>query len=387
MRSRMLKHVSILAVSFVSLSLLGTSCPFGLKIGAYLDLHASNIDKYVGDFTPATSEPSGDWTQHTFDTAGGDGPLCINGSPFTVFTRARNPFNLVIFLNGGGACWQGFYFCSLTASTTPPGPSGIFADSFDAGGGNIIDNPFKDYSMMFVSYCDGSVFTGDNSLADASFPGGPTRHHRGLRNLTAAMDLAKDEFPLATRVVLSGSSAGGFGVAAFAPFVFRFVFGNFPRLYVLNDSGPAVTNLSQTTVIATRNADWQQNQFIPSTCTDCTPENQPVELVEWMLENDTQVREALYSTDGDATIRFFLSVPTQTAYRDLLLTTHDPVNAAFPTRYKRFIKSGSTAHTMLGSSLFYTSSIDGVALHQWTKDFANQKPGWVDLIEDFIPVP
>jgi hypothetical protein len=386
MSFRRLQRHAILGIAFISVGLMGTQCPFGLSVRAFLDLHASDVDRYVGEFVPATSEPAGEWVKHTYDTLAGDGPICIAGGAFTAFTRARDPHKVAIFLNGGGACWQDFYFCSITASGSPPGPSGIFADSFDAGGGNIIENPLADWSMVFVSYCDGSVFGGDNTVVDPGFPGG-VRHHRGLRNVTAAIDLAKDEFPNAKKILLSGSSAGGYGVAGVSPFVVRFVYGNIPRLYVFNDSGPAVTNLAQPAAIAARVNDWAYTQFIPSTCTDCTVDKQPAELVEWMLENDGQVREALYSTDGDATIRFFLSIPTQAEYRDLLLDTHDPIHAAFPNRYKRFIRSGSSQHTALGGNLFYTAEIDGVPLHEWTGDFVDQKFGWIDLIEDFIPLP
>jgi hypothetical protein len=387
MDSRIWKRGSILVLATAASALMGAKCPFGLSLQAYEELHDAGVDRYVGDFTPATSEPAGEWVKHTFDTDGTDGPICIDGSPLTVFTRLRNPFKLVIFLDGGGACWQGFYFCDFTANANPPGPGGIFADSYDAGGGSTIENPLADWSMMFVSYCDGSVFSGDNELADASFPVSPTRYHRGVRNVTAAIDLAKAEFPLAHRVLLAGSSAGGYGVTGPAPAIVRFVFGNLIRFFIFNDSGPAVSNLDQPGTIATRVNDWAYTQFVPASCTDCTTDKQPAELVEWLLENDSTVREALYSTDGDAVIRFFLGFLSQVEYRDLLLTTHDPIHAAFPRRYNRFIRSGSSQHTSLVGNLFYTAEIDGVPLYQWTDDFVHRDPGWIDLVEDFIPLP
>jgi hypothetical protein len=388
MTFRSARSLAILVLSFLALSLMGTQCPFGLRIAAYLDLHASGVDRYVGQFHPATSEASGEWTKYTFDTDGGDGPICIDGSPFTVFTRERNPNKVAIFLNGGGACWQGFYFCTLQASPAPPPDVGMFASSFDVGGGTIVDNPLNDWSIMFVSYCDGSVFGGDNTVNDPAFtPGGGVRHHRGVRNATAAIDLAHDLWPLAAKVLLSGSSAGGYGVAGVSPFIVRFNWGNFSKLYVLNDSGPAVTNLAQVSTIQTRVNDWAYTQFTPSSCTDCTIDKQPAELVEWMLENDGQVRSALYSTDADQTIRFFLSIPTQLGYRNLLLSTHDPINAAFPNRHKRYIRSGSSAHTMLGDARYYTTVVNGTRLSDWVGAFVNQQPAWTDIVQELIPTP
>ena len=387
MTFRSARSLAILLLAFLSVSMLGTQCPLGLKLSAFLDLHQSGVDRYIGKFEPATSEPAGDWTKYTYDTEGGDGPICIDGSPFTVFTRERDPHKVVIFLNGGGACWQNFYFCSFQASGSPPPDVGMFASSFDDNG-NVIQNPLADYSMVFVSYCDGSVFGGDNTVTDPSFTaGGGVRHHRGVRNVTAAIDLAHHEFPFASKVVLSGSSAGGFGTAGVSPFIVRFDYGNLVKFYVLNDSGPAITNLAQTSTIQTRVNDWAYTQFTPSSCTDCTTDKQPVELVEWMLQNDASVRLSLYSTDADQTIRFFLSVPTQAAYRSLLLNTWDPINAEFPTRMKRYIRSGSGAHTMLGDARYYTTVVNGTRLSDWVGGFVNQQSTWKDIVQDLIPSP
>ena len=80
----------------------------------------------------------------------------------------------------------------------PAPPAGIW--DFDSP-----DNPFADYSIVYLPYCDGSVFSGDNDVVDANFPFGPVRFHRGLRNLTAGIDLAKSEFPHPGRIMVAGS--------------------------------------------------------------------------------------------------------------------------------------------------------------------------------------
>jgi hypothetical protein len=82
--------------------------------------------------------------------------------------------------------------------------------------------------------------------------------------------------------------------------------------------------------------------------------------------------------------QFYLGLPTPEAYRDLLLDTHGPINAAFPRRYKRFFISG-TFHSALGGDLFYTGQVDGVPLYQWTGDFLNRQRGWLDLVADAVP--
>ena len=53
------------------------------------------------------------------------------------------------------------------------------------------DNPFADYDIVYVPYCDGSVFTGDATVDY----GGVTTYHHGLRNLTVAVDALVENFP------------------------------------------------------------------------------------------------------------------------------------------------------------------------------------------------
>jgi len=376
----------------------------GLTADAAEELRATGVDKYLGHFSPATSEDVGDgWTKHTFDpdfgSDGPNGPVCIVGTPYTAFTRAGNPAKVLIFLNGGGACWQGFPNCSPTASQNPPSAAGIFADSFD-NGTEVVSNKFADWSIVNLSYCDGSIFSGDNDVVDPEYPGG-VRFHRGLRNASAGIDLARATFPNASRILLAGSSAGGAGVAVFAPFLVRFTYGNLVKLSVFNDAGPIATNLDAAAASAARANDWQFGQFYPASCFECDPLGDAIPLIDWRLDNDRTIREAFYSTDGDSTDRFFVSanIPgfppflpppsglSQVQYRELLLSRHGLVHEAHPDRYKRFIRSGDDAHTALRGDLFYLGEIDGVPLNEWTDDFVIPRPFWVDLVEDFIPLP
>ena len=389
-----LSKAMLIALSLMVTVLMGNQCPLGLNPVAVAELQAAGVDKYLGEFTPVSSElqPNG-WVKHVFDTDGGNGPICIVGSPFTSFTKAGNPSKLLIFLNGGGACWQNFYFCTpfaeedLGAAEDAPG---IFADSFDTGH-SIINNPFADWSMMFVSYCDGSVFSGDNDVVDPNYPFGPVRFHRGLRNISASMDLAKATFPNAREIMVAGASAGGVGATAFTPFLARMLYGNTVRLTVFNDAGPIAVNTDPLLLPAfiARRDDWQFDQFYPESCTDCDPLGQATALVKWRLDNDSTIRESFYSTDGDATNRFFLAVPTQEAYRAIIVPEHDALNAAHPTRYKSFIRSGDDEHTALGLDTFYLGTANGVPLWEWTRDFVKgqgNSPGWQHIVEDFVPI-
>ncbi len=359
---------------------------WGLHPSAANELRQAGVDQYLGDFDPIATNDVGDgWTQHQFDTAGGTGPICVAGTPYSVYTRQGNPRKLLVFMQGGGACWQDFYQCNVLAEAqAPPGPgTGIF--DFDNP-----QNPLRNYSIVYMPYCDGSVFAGDNDVLDPNFPFGPVRFHRGLRNQSAGMDVAYDEFPHARNIVVAGSSAGGVGAAGFAPFLARFQWGNRTRLSVFNDAGPNAINLADTAAIQARADDWQFGQFFPASCTDCDELGQGTAIVDWRLANDRTVREAFYETDMDFTNRFFMNLLFDpVTFRDIVVTEHGLLNAAYPLRYRRFIVAGDASHTALQSDLFYTQDADGRLLNQWTRAFLRGARGaaWRDIVEEPVPGP
>jgi len=379
----------LLTVTAAAVAEPGKQQARGLNPEAMAELVDSEVTKYMGEFTPIASTDVGDgWTKHTFDPDAGAGPICIAGTPFSAFTQDNDSDNLLIMLQGGGACWQDFYFCNILAEDQepPPPPVGIWADEFDTGS-EVVPNPLADWDIVYMPYCDGSVFTGDNDVVDPNFPFGPVRFHRGLRNVTAGIDLAKAMFPNKARIMVAGSSAGGVGAASLTPFLARFAWGNTTQVMVFNDAGPVAINLLDVGSIEARAADWQFGQFYPASCTECDDKGQGTAIINWRLDNDTTIREAFYSTDGDATNRFFLGVPTQEMYRNLIVTEHGALNAAHPDRYKRFIRSGDQSHTALQTDLFYLGEADGVPLDVWTGDFLVPRPFWIDIVEDFVPLP
>ena len=400
----------------------------GLNAKALAELRAVGVDKYLGTSVSTQSE-HGVWIEHAFDPrytpddhyesgVRADGPVCIAGSPYSVFTRDGDPKKLLIFLQGGGACWQDFYNCNVLAEAQSPPEEGPFPGVFDPTSSL---NPFADYSVVYMPYCDGSTFGGDNDVNDSGFPYSPTRYHRGLRNVSAGMDVAREMFPKAKQITVMGHSAGGVGAAAFAPFLARFAFGNNTKLTVYNDAGPIAVNLGTPPGATTppdvpwlsvwaRQNDWQFQQFYPQSCIDdgrCNAFGQQTGIISWRLENDSTISEGFYETDSDATNRFFAqgdgSRMDPAVYRELILTEHGALNDAYPKRYKRFIVSGNDTHGAVQVTAptpnfpypqpfsFYTQQANGTLLSYWATEFvrigARQSQfGWKDIVEDYVPV-
>jgi hypothetical protein len=440
----------VLALSGLALSGAQAAGPKkGLSDAAKAELSAAGVDKYLGTSTAAESS-FGVWTKHTFDPQytldedyptgfRPDGPVCIAGTDYSVFTKEGNPEKLLIFLQGGGACWQNFYNCNVLAEDQAPPAGPPFPGVFDSG---EEANPFADYSVVYMPYCDGSAFGGDNDVNDTVWqefieeelglePGqGPlTRFHRGVRNVSAGMDVARATFPDASQITVMGHSAGGVGVAAFAPFLARFAYGNDEvNLTVHNDAGPIAVNLgippgfpggptiSWFSVLFRQN-DWQFAQFYPQSCIldeRCNAFGQQTGIIDWRLENDTDIREVFYETDSDITNRFFAqgdgTLMNPEDYRNLILAEHGALNAKYPKRYKRFIVSGDDTHGAVQVTAptpnfpfeqpdkFYTQEatteeVSGLLLSEWTRSFILDggdkfEPNlWEDTVEDYVPVP
>ena len=88
----------------------GENGKVGLNAGARAEISQAGMDKYLGQFTPIVSTGVGQgWTKHTYaPNRTGDGPMCIAGTPYSVFTKAGDPDKLLIFMQGGGGgCWLG----------------------------------------------------------------------------------------------------------------------------------------------------------------------------------------------------------------------------------------------------------------------------------------
>ena len=138
---------------------------------------------------------------------------CADGSEFSFWDKRADPTKVVLFLNGGGVCWDtkmctftspgskgenDFYNWSQETAEEPDRRDGIF-DLARA------DNPFAGYSFVFVSSCTGDAHLGNVSRKYSS---NLTVEHRGYVNGTAALNYLSEHYPDAKQVVVIGKTAG-----------------------------------------------------------------------------------------------------------------------------------------------------------------------------------
>ena len=360
------------------------------SVGAIAE--AQGLTRYLGAARPAETTASGDYTTYTFDPA--DGPVCMRGDPYRTTLQDRGSEDLLIFLQGGGACWSQFCLAVTAAPPRIPG-TGLLRDHED--------NPLRDWNVLYLPYCDGSLFAGDVEV-DEDGDGEGDRLHRGLANLSAALTMGYQHYPAPRRIVLAGSSGGGFGTIL-AAFVVRFLYPDVP-LMVINDAGVGVARGDDPSFVATIIDDFGARDFIPADCAGCTEDGHITDLVDYLLDHDDDVRVAAISSWNDAVISEVFLMTTREAFADSLEAETGALHAAHPDRYQRFIYSG-WAHTALlgdvsgiiGSDIsavelpedssvlgsvqlerIETATVDGVVLRDWLTAMRDGDDArWVDL--------
>ena len=152
------------------------------------------------------------------------GAVCARGAPYSFFHREGASDDLLIFFEGGGACWDGAT-CQFGTEYSAGGPlfkDTIYFDS-DAAYEGIFDwdnpeNPLADHNIVYVAYCTADVHSGssetvyqvpESSLARRSYP--VRVNHNGALNARAALDWAYEHYPAPNSIALMGCSAGAYG--------------------------------------------------------------------------------------------------------------------------------------------------------------------------------
>lgn len=304
------------------------------------------------------------------------GTQCMNGDP-AGFGISINPAstNLMIYLEGGGACFNDA--CDFTAFNIPfiPPPDGIFNR-------DNAENPVRDWSMVYVPYCTGDIHGGNKDTT----LGGQNRHFRGYTNITTYLELWGATFPDATTVLLTGISAGGFGAGLNFPQVAD-ALGPGRQMVLIDDSGPPLSNDVIPPCLQQIFRDvWGLDDTVLAACgADCSdPNDFAMGALAHVASVYPDARLAVFSNTADVVIRTFMgagwgngqydtcdgvpvSVPAD-VYEDGLLE----LKAIYQTRASTFFVGQTHIqynfgqnHTVLRSPSFWTTVIDGTSVAEW----------------------
>lgn len=294
--------------------------------------------------------------------------MCANGDPWSFFVREADPTKVVFYLEGGGACFN--------AVTCSPGTATfkqvVGNDTGFAAKDGIFDlgnpaNPLAGYSMVFVPYCTGDIHAG-NITKD--YGNGVIVEHKGFVNGMTALEVMAERFPDAETLVVAGSSAGAFPTPIYAAEAAELLPD--ADIRVVADSGGAIPD-AMSAVVANWGTlenlpDWPQ--FSGISAADFTP----AFTFRVAAERVPGISFARLDYAFDRVLSGYAAlaglapgnlVETMKASEARIEESGTPVAA--------WISPGN-GHTVLGTPILYSQTLNGQSLIEWLGAFLRGEP-------------
>jgi Pectinacetylesterase len=306
---------------------------------------------------------------------GGD-TICSQGTPYKFFVHPAKTDKLLIYFQGGGACWNGqtcgpqgdqggIYTTTVEFTTTQLTQLqiGIF------GFGNS-ENPFGDYNTVFIPYCTGDVHMGDRVATYGTGSQAVTIYHKGFANAQAALDWTYANFPTPERVFVTGSSAGALGSIFHAPFIME----HYQDVPVTQLGDAAGGYRAANGELATQFEDWGTVKLLPDFVSGLAGlTSATLSFEKLYIAAAAQYPErmfAQYNAANDQVQAFFLKLTGGSASLTDTLPA-DLADIAASALNFRYVTEGGDVHTILLRPEFYTYAVNGVRIRDWVNDLAN----------------
>jgi len=318
----------------------------------------------INDSTPkwSTIEPGGD-------------TICSDGTPYKFFVRHGSSDKLMVYFEGGGACWTGdscdydlkptFYINLETRR--PEQYKGIF--SLDNP-----NNPIKDHSIVFAPYCTADVHIGDAVMSYVTTPKkdhpshSVTVNHKGYINADAVLKWTYTHFN-PKEIFVTGSSAGSIA----SPYYTMLIADNYPdaRIAQLGDaSGGYLLNTEKELPFGQWNTLSRLKdlpEFKSTTITDFNFER----LYITAAKRFPNIEFAEYDTAEDEAQLFFLSIQGEKPASLLpLIETNQKLIRDEVSNFHSYI-AGGELHTILIKPEFYTYQVNDVSIRDWVSYLVN----------------
>jgi hypothetical protein len=319
--------------------------------------------------------PVGEWSRIV---PGGD-TTCGLGGEYSFFVYPNEGDGLIIYFQGGGACWSGencaadyvsMLGSGLYKQTVEEGESAAFAAGiFDFANA---ENPVGNYSAVVVPYCTADVHTGSITHEYTDGAGNTyTFAYNGVANSRAVLNWTFENFTEPAQIFLTGGSAGAYGSIFHADAVLSHYDG--VRVVQLGDAGVGVVTRDWEGL-----AEWGTFDEIPDLEAleglNLTPANFNTELYRAtaLAYPDNFFSQYTNWTDEVQIGFFFLQgggATPQEAGGNWVTGARSRMtglNSSLPN-YANFVIGGGQ-HTILSLPEFYTYASNGVRVRDWVAD-------------------
>ena len=298
--------------------------------------------------------------------------MCAHGTPYAYWVHPGARNDLLVFFQGGGGCWDadtcrdtgsewnGFYDSRVSRRDSPANRGGLLDLDHP-------ENPFTDYTVLYIPVCTGDVHMGD---LQATFDD-VTVNYNGFVNAATALEWAYENVPDPDSVYVTGCSAGSPGSIMHTPYIIE----QYPQAQVAQMGDSLSLIITGTTNLVEL---WGMDDVLP----DWIPAFAELSSGMYtMAQHYVAVANhypdytfSQFNTVRDR-VQVFYTLNDRNADGDLwtplldkhLQTIHD--NAE---NYRSFT-SGGDLHCVTPGGAFYRYAIDGVRLRDWVADMAAGK--------------
>lgn len=256
-------------------------------------------------------------------------------------SQGSDQTKLVVYFEGGGACWDAASCHILNAAVN------IEKNYGEADFLNTIrplaehplfdrqNGPFGDVPMVFIPYCTGDLHSGNHVGSYDAFNPERKVHHNGGANVALYLEHLKSRYPNVQEIFVIGVSAGGYG-AMMNHHRFVQTFPNIP-VHVLADGSPLIQPRDGRW--AAWNSAWQFE--VPPGCTEC--ETSYNAFAKNAIASDAgRISLLTYLDDAVIALYFAYSTGLNTAINEVLQT----YDGEWGESASAFYKDG-TEHVML----------------------------------------
>ena len=334
--------------------------------------------------TPSQSVTGLDGKSHRATCSGYPG----TDKTFSFWTRRGTSRNLVVYFEGGGACWDDltctFPEAGLPADVpqffTPEVPKGTDPASFDGiFKTSNSSNPVKDWNAVYIPYCTGDLHIGSatkryHNAGHPVFALPSTFHieHRGFDNFMVVLDWIRRSGVAPEKVLVAGSSAGGYGATVHSPWVQR-AYPN-ARMSVLADASNGITTRAFDTGNPGRNS-W--NPQIASWVFGTDPSRiAGPDLMKVAARAQPKANFGQFTTAYDESqIAFYGLIeayyPPGGKCANVAIDWHSQMVGALKSTASalpnfRYYLADGQYHTVLESRQFYTEQSAGPTVRDWS---------------------
>jgi Pectinacetylesterase len=312
-------------------------------------------------------------------------------SKFSFWSKKGKSDNVMVYFEGGGACWDGltcslpfgspgggFYSAAIHPLTDPNQFEGVFKS-------NNAKNPVKDWSVVYIPYCTGDLHAGSKEQTYNRF-GNPAAgqfnvQHRGFDNFMVVLDWMKKNIDAPKNMLVTGVSAGGYGASINFPWLAK----TYPKakLNVLADSSQGVTVPAFDTAAVGRNS-WNP-QFASWVWPNAAAGISGSELLRVATQKYPEAKISQFTPSFDGVQIFFYGTmkqlytypgscanPAVDWYQQMSTKL---VSYASTLPNFRYYVAGGTYHTILADPGFYTENSAGPSFSEWLGDMVGNRGG------------